>query len=78
MFPSVSPSISPNFNPSSDSGPIDLDDYRSIDMPFGQPPAIPSAPQPRDEEVAPSSPIPPLNLGEPYLKGRMNVFIMKL
>lgn len=69
MFPVVSPSGSPNFQPSDSSGVIDLDDFHNMDLPYNQQQSLPALPAVPANQETPSSPIPPLSLGEPFIKG---------
>ena len=75
MFPSLSPSVSPNFHPSEGNGVTDFDDFHSIDLSSSSytQPSIPHSLQPisstTGNQETPSSPMPPLSLGEPFLKG---------
>ena len=65
MFPGISPSLGPNGLP-------EMDDMHGVDITSStasldlNPPSMPQ----QTDQQAPSSPIPPLDLGEPYMRGR--------
>lgn len=70
MFPGTSPSFSPSFPPSNPSTSMEYDDLNPIDI-NGSSASLDltgNPAQPPASEVA-ASPMPPLELGEPFMQG---------
>lgn len=72
MLPTPSPSFSPSFPASTGTTSMEYDDIQPIDI-TGSTATLDLAGNPSGQAAAadlPSSPIPPLDLGVPYIRGR--------